>query len=167
MHTAISSLPSELRQFIRFDGVAEPLRSIDAANSQMVFIAAAALKASNDAADAVDFADTCARGEFYEECWRVLHGDEVMTQRATFKGTAMGSWLYVRRGIQANSKLGEALAARWPSVHGYMLEQKTRGTRDLPCLMQRLEAGVWHLLLEGQLDDFGGVDHGPEPALDR
>ena len=143
LHTPITSLASRLRGYLSFEDEAGGLSVIDAANSQMVFLAAAALEATK-ADDALEFRDVCAAGMFYERSYELLHGTTPSpAQRKAWKPRVMGSVLYARQHVQERSREALAFESRWPSVSRWMLAQKDTGTRDLPCLMQRRESAVW------------------------
>lgn len=154
LHTPITRLASELRPFLSFAG--EPLVSIDAKNSQMTLIARAALKASKGAASAVDFADVCAAGRFYEESFFAVHGRyPTLEERARWKRRVMAIWLYATTGCMSHDHDALALAKRWPSVHAFMFHQKRCGVRDLPCRMQREESAIWIDQLGPELKRLG------------
>lgn len=143
LHSPVARMARELRQFLHFDG--EPLVGIDCANSQMTLLARFALDATNDAADAVDFAEVCGQGRFYETAYELIYGRSPADrqERDEFKPKIMGSWLYAHGVVQREGKAAQALAQRWPSVHSAMLAAKGKKTRDLPCEMQRREARLW------------------------
>ena len=142
LHTPITCTAEYLRKYIELDG--EPVVSVDAVNSQMVFLADRALAALNTD-DARDFAQVCAEGRFYEIAFELIHGRDFADpqERQRFKSKIMGAWLFVDAGVQHGSKEGQALARRWPNVHLWMLAQKVKGTSTLPCDCQQREAAVW------------------------
>jgi hypothetical protein len=154
LHSPVTRLASELRQFLSFNG--EPLVGIDCKNSQMTLLATFALEVSNGAPDAVEFAEVCGRGQFYEEAFTTVYGRHPSpAERNAFKPKSMGAWLYAHRGVQRNADLALKLAARWPSVHAAMLDAKAKRTRDLPCAMQRREAHLWIDTLAPMLERIG------------
>ncbi len=160
LHSPITRLASELRRFVTFSG--EPLVSIDCKNSQMTLIARAALRASKGAASAVDFADVCAAGRFYEESFFAVHGRypklekaKKQDERARWKRRVMAIWLYATTGCMSHDADALKLAKRWPAVHGYMFHQKRCGVRDLPCAMQREESAIWLDQLGPELERLG------------
>lgn len=154
LHSPVTRLASELRQFLSFNG--EPLVGIDCKNSQMTLLATFALEVSNGARDAVEFAEVCGAGRFYEEAFTTVYGRHPSPEeRNAFKRKSMGAWLYAHRGVQRNADLALKLAARWPSVHAAMLDAKAKRTRDLPCAMQRREAHLWIDTLAPMLERIG------------
>jgi hypothetical protein len=156
LHSGVTSLASELRRFMSFDG--EPMWSIDAANSQMVLLAGAASHDNPHAADLRDFAAVCAAGRFYEESFRVVHAvdrDPTPAERQRWKAGSMGSFLYATWGVQTNSRAANRIAERWPTLHTWMLSQKEWGNSGLPCRMQAREATIWVDRLAPELEARG------------
>lgn len=154
LHTPITRLASELRPFLTFNG--ERLVALDAKNSQMCLLARAALKATNNAADAVDFFEVCGRGAFYEQSYHAVHGRyPTPEERRQWKRRVMGIWLYATAGCMSHDADALALAKRWPNVHVWMWARKQGGVRELPCAMQREEAAIWIDQLGPELERLG------------
>lgn len=79
LHSPITQLDSDLRQFLSFGGLDTAdtgLVQIDAVNAQAVFLAALIARELPDSDDARRFLDTCGRGRFYEETFAAVHGRE-------------------------------------------------------------------------------------------
>jgi hypothetical protein len=141
LHSPVTRLARELRKYMSFLG--EPLVGIDAKNSQMTILAAAIAEV-RQTADVREFQEICAEGCFYEETYAAHHGRHpTKKERDGWKPTIMGAWLYAHRGCARNSEIGQSLAKRWPYVHGYVINAKDRGTRNLPVEMQRRESAIW------------------------
>lgn len=154
LHTPITRLPRELRPFLSFKG--EPLVGIDCKNSQMCLLARAALRETKGSAHAVNFADVCAAGRFYEESFHAVHGRyPTPRERQAWKSRVMAIWLYARSGCMKYEQSAQLLALRWPSVHVWMWSQKFNGPRDLPCRMQREESAIWIDQLGPELERIG------------
>lgn len=154
LHTPITRLPRELRPFLTFGG--ERLVSIDAKNSQMCLLARAALKGTNGSAYAIDFADVCAAGQFYEETFHAVHGRyPTPAERQAWKSEVMAVWLYARSGCMRHESRAQLIGQRWKSVHVWVWAQKFDGPRDLPCRMQREEAAIWIDQLGPELERIG------------
>ena len=152
LHSPITRLPRELRPFLSFNG--EVLVGIDAKNSQMCLVARAALKEAKR--PALDFADVCARGRFYEETYYAVHGRyPTPAERQRWKSRVMAIWLYARSGCLANAEDAQRIGLRWPSVHAWLWAQKFDGPRNLPCRMQREEAAIWIDQLGPELERIG------------
>lgn len=146
LHTPITNLHRPLRAHLDFGALASSpaLVEIDARNSQVVFLAAIAVRELGTA-DARAFAAVCYSGRFYEESFAAVYGREPSAaERDAWKAKVMGAWLYAEAHVQKNSKEGQAIGALWPNVHTWILERKRAGgVAALPCDMQRTEAGLW------------------------
>lgn len=141
LHSPVTGLSSKLRQFMTLDG--EALMCVDAANSQMVFVAEAAYRAC-PTADALEFWNICGDGRFYEVSYEVVHGRApTAEERNAWKAQIMKLWLFAHGSVQVDSTAGRALSQKWPFVHIWMLSEKLTGNRELPCSCQRREAQVW------------------------
>ena len=156
VHTPISNLPAELRPFLRFGAVAEPLAEIDATNSQAVFLAAVAHR-ELACTETEEFADICGRGQFYEETYRVVYGVyPTREQRSGWKERIFETWLYANLGCQVGSPIGRSIGARFPTIHKWMGDiKRANGTAHLPCAMQRAEAHLWIDTLVPRLEMHG------------
>jgi hypothetical protein len=159
LHTPITNLAKRWRRYLGFgpltpDGIGG-LVCIDAKNSQPGILAMLAAR-ERPTADALHMQQVCAEGKFYEVTFHAVHGRwPTPAEREDWKETVMSTWLYADGVCQLKSREGKALAALWPTVHQWMLDQKLgckRGddgeltfnyTRDLPCKMQQAEAELW------------------------
>lgn len=122
LHSPITSLAGRLRRFLSFGGA--PLAGIDAKNSQMTILAAACKQVHPNAADVREFAAVCEGGRFYEEAWRTAHEvdcDPTRIERQKWKSSIMGVFLYAKNKVQSHAEVALRLAARWPTLQGWVL----------------------------------------------
>lgn len=155
LHSPLTSLAGELRRFVSFDGVSEELVSIDAANSQMVILAAMAIRDLPNAPDAREFLEITAAGQFYEGAFMAANGcDPTKEERKAFKSEVMACWLYSERHKQTSNTVGKALAAAWPQLDKWFHQRKITAS-TLPCEAQRREAAIWVDQLAVELEALG------------
>jgi len=154
LHTPITNLGDHLRPFLRLDG--EECVTIDATNSQMVFVAESVRLANPTSANAIGFERIVGEGRYYEETFIAVHGREpTEAERARWKPRVMQKWLFAHAYDQHLSVEGQALARRFPTAHLWMLSQKVADNRALPCSCQRREASVWLDMIAPRLADKG------------
>ncbi|UOR07464.1 hypothetical protein MUN82_10280 [Hymenobacter aerilatus] len=144
IYTNLTSLSTDLRQFLYHHSSTEKLVNLDIRNSQP-FIFAAILKDYYKAStvlpeDVQEYINLCAVGTIYEEIMNRLQVEE--TQRRTFKIKFFANLFFCKNQHSENSKAGKLFMQDFPNVYRVIHENKAVNYKYLAILMQRKEASI-------------------------
>ena len=149
VHTNLTNISSELRQFIRLDGM--PIKGRDLVNSQPVFLAMLLLeeyKGKEIPEDVELYIDLCLNGGFYEH----LMASGGFTNRKSFKTLVYEKILFGKLPKKKWSKITKTFAKEFPNVWKYIVKAKSnpaRGTdayKELSILLQKMEQKMFIIL---------------------
>jgi hypothetical protein len=145
VHTNITNLWSEFRQFLSLDGCAD-LVNIDLKNSQLLFSCLSIRHYYRERQqpmppDVRRWMAMCQSGKAYEQLHQVIYGRPLdQRQRRWFKDKFFATILYCEVKVMANSKEGKAFRKEFPNVFEFIAHMKAKNYRNFPIQMQLLES---------------------------
>lgn len=147
LHHPVANLPAYLRPALRLAGSGR-LVGLDLKCSQPT-IAAAWMKKDGLALtdDGSDWLALVAQRDIYAETYEAATGRApTKAERDAWKRTLFAEWWYARLQVMRQGEVGQALAARWPTVHAWILERKGAeegGYASFPVELQAREAAIF------------------------
>lgn len=155
VYNFLSSLPRELREFIRIDG--KEIVEMDIANSQPLLLLPLLKEVENEV-DVKLYKKLCETGKFYDYVRNMLADDNKDNKKdSTFKVDFFSKIFFSTE--KRNYRWRELFDNEFPTVSRIITETKKDNYKDLALMLQRNESEIMinqvsRILLENGNDDF-------------